>query len=154
LPGLSKVQFSVDFLDEELVVQEYMLAFGRLEGIPVGAPNLASCLLMGNMPGFIGWLQEGTNQLLNGDAQQAVFPGEVLFRPPTAACASSKILLCAESARLRWSSLKVDFPDQQKRRLMQLQLYGIAQVSEQRRKLIGRENHHELPALSESKAEP
>jgi hypothetical protein len=154
LPGLHKVRFSVDFLDDEVVVQEYMLAFGRLEGFPDGAPDLASCLMLENMPGFKGWLQESMNKLLNRDAQQIVYPGQVLFRPPTAACASSKVLLLAASASLRWSSYKVDFPDQQKQRLIQLQLYNIAQVNEQRRKFVRRERHEELASLSESKAEP
>merc|ERR1712194_918464 len=91
----------------EVCMEQYLLrlmrpARNKDQSSPKGLTSLASCLLGDEHHPFKRWLASSVNQLLWNDGVSLDYHGGVMFRPPTVACTSPKIILCAESARLSY----------------------------------------------------
>jgi hypothetical protein len=64
-------------------------------------PSIMDCIIGKLTSPFVKWLQESANSMMyDEEIEYLEYHAEVMFRPPTAACASSRIFLCAESATL------------------------------------------------------
>jgi len=105
LAGLDRVELRMDV---DLRIQEYALCFGDATTDEEQAstasnkqPTFPSCLLGGDTDSFLPWLMTAGNRLMyEKNVPFLKFSGELMFRPPTAACTSSKVVLCAESVTL------------------------------------------------------
>jgi len=87
-------------------------------------PDFCQCVVGDDRDAFILWLQECTNQMLSSESSGPFdYDGEVQFRPPAATCTSSKIVLCAESARI-----EPEVPGTAA--IRSLQLYNVSQLIE------------------------
>lgn len=127
LPGLSSIELKVADLEGE-AIQEYLFVLMGDEG---HLPKLRSCFFGEGALPFRRWLQESENTLLDGSAMHLDYVGELMFRHPTVACASSKVILCAESARLSLALESLDTcsgPGADDGAL-KLQLFGVSQIS-------------------------
>jgi hypothetical protein len=156
LAGLREIVIMVDPLQnvaDELGIQAYTLAFSAEEALQnrlsAGRlPGLNSCLVGDDANPFIKWMQESINTMLYGEEEgHLVYEHNVLLRPPTAACASSKVTLCAESVRLAWSEHATN-PETGDELLM-VQFLDVSQVVAPYC-LDGQIEHHDLPVLSEA----
>ena len=80
--------------DMDLCIHQYAVHF-------VVPPVLGSCLFGDSKSPFLQWMQKSTNELLVGDGLDLLeYPTRVMFRHPTALCAISNIVFCAESVKL------------------------------------------------------
>merc|ERR1712216_758480 len=106
--GLEKMQIS---LDMDLTIHHYALSFSENsceQGHRVKLPGLSSCLVGDCVTPFTAWLQDSINIMLAEGMEYTTYirstvleySDEIAFRPPTAACASSKVVLCAQPVRL------------------------------------------------------
>ena len=119
LLGLSSIDLKLDALDDA-GINEYSLCFtsdtqdSSKSANPAGfaprpdasgRPSLRSCLIAGgNEDAFLKWFHESRSLLLTYDMDPLVYEHQVFFSHPNAACASSNVVLCAESARLSCSN--------------------------------------------------
>jgi len=101
LTGLNKVRLNINPID--FSIQEYVLCLE--DG------DLRSCLVGQCAAPVMKWLQEGVNTVIYDEKPCLKLASKILFRPPTAACASSKVILCAESIALTQSSRDCDVDD-------------------------------------------
>lgn len=109
IKGLEKIQFVLDTWETDLGILEYRLCAKqdlKFEPAPpdsMSCPSVFSCLANPKGPNpFVVWLQRGVNELVYNDDDQLCleYSDAVTFRPPNIACASPKVVLCAEGARL------------------------------------------------------
>jgi len=89
------------------------------------------------------------------DLSPGDFPTRVLFRPPTAACASSKVQLCADSCTVQLSTIdevaSTSENDDFDNCSIEIQLSGISQlVPRKRAHSCCSQNHGELAAILET----
>jgi len=97
LSDLDTVRLKISIPEFEL--QEYTLCFNDPSN-DQKRPDLESCLVGGLTEPSTQRLQDGINTIIYKGMRNLDIDGELLFRPPTAACASSKVLLCAQSVKL------------------------------------------------------
>merc|ERR1712129_133837 len=73
---------------------------------------------------FVIWLEANTNELISNDELHHIdHLDAVTFRPPNAACVSSKVILCAESARLSLADDSDEDDD-----FLKLEFFNVSQV--------------------------
>merc|ERR1711907_323186 len=95
-------------LDMDCNIHHYALSFlnnsnTNEKGPRVKLPGLSSCLVGECTVPFMRWPHESINTMLAEGMEEATYVrsnvleyvDEIVFRPPTAACASSKVVLCA-----------------------------------------------------------
>lgn len=155
--GLDKIQLRLDITNGgELEIHEYAIS---LEGPPTQEhdsvkvlPNLKSCLVGERTAPFLEWVQKAINILISGAMSEVRYNGRLLFRPPTVACASSRVLLCAGDVRLIWSYQDFQLDDAEIKfdcsRHFELQLGDVTQVIPHRPGTQA--SHPRLPALIET----
>jgi len=159
--GLDKVQMKVDLCQQsarDALICEYALCLsqdhqhqGRKPS--QNLPSLSSCFLCEEHDPFLTWFNVNVNDLWHDDVSEAEYHGKIMFRPPTAACASSKVILCAESARLFWSKDDSDAEDSGDdgddcQETLQLELYDVSEIVRCRHSVI-KTGQRELPILDE-----
>ena len=140
----------------DMEIQEYSLRFKDKfcdgQGSLSQLPKLHSCLLGDDAAPFRLWLQVSVNRLLYQDLPFLSYSAELKFRPPTAACSSSKVVLCAETATLTRSLDNLDLDDGED--AWELQFHGVSHViSVGHRSVENLLCTHELTALAEVTAE-
>ena len=143
--GLSRIQFKLEVLETEASIEEYTLCYDSMKDNPRPAKppgqleSFCSCLLDpsdSHTDAFMTWVKTSTNYLLSGLVDHVNYSDSLMFRPPNAACASSKVILCAESA-----SISLDEADE----AIMLQLFDVSQVVKQTPTI----KPADLPSLSE-----
>ena len=98
-----------------------------------------------------------------GNVNDPIVIVHVMLRPPTAACVSSKVILCAEWVKLTWNE-NLDCDDDVTEGSLRLDFFDISQVVANRRRhasgkgrsdwpTLSAARISELPALSEVNAE-
>jgi len=157
IAALDTIQMKLDMTQSSVValIQEYALCLKHdhqhQEQKPSkDLPSLTSCLLCKSGDPFATWFSASTNLLYGGEASELDYHGEVHFRPPTAACASSEVILCAESAKLSWSILDDDGDGNDDiTETLQLELFDVSQLKKCRRRVSKGQHINELPVLTE-----
>jgi hypothetical protein len=146
LAGLDAITLQID---DDMQIHEYALSFNKRQAEDHAAmlPTIKNCLLPNDkLDEFISWLESSFNACVYSEDHEGLnYLDRVLFRPPNAACSSSKVVLCAESVSL----VAVAHDDLEEDDLfMKLRLHNISQVITQRVPTSGT-NLHRLPVLSE-----
>lgn len=148
MKGLGKIVFKLDMFESELGILEYKLCttHGMSSEIsPVDSnrlPLFANCLASTEPADpFLDWMHDNINLLIhNADAERLEYPSSLAFRPPSIACASSKVVLCAEAVALSDC-------DEISSGCVSLELSGISQLV--RRQRTSKNEPEALPALIE-----
>ena len=137
LDGLDSIKMTGEFLKGDFQIQEYALcrsnAGGGSDTKDRKLPNLKSCLSNSDASEhFVKWLKDSVKtymevffeDLLAGDVPHLDYLHHVFFRPPNAVCASSKVVLCADSVRMH---VEVSKDDEEGHSLI-LSFLGVSQV--------------------------
>jgi hypothetical protein len=161
LVGLEKIVLKLRLTGSEMRIQEYNLSFvdalvNKEKAATNHLPDLYSCVPRSKRDSFQKLVQDSVNDLTmmsNDVAHHVELPGEIVFRPPTLSCASAKVLLCAESARLKSNLVDHidddgDFEDETE--WFELQLRGISQLSPCYPPPGSHVSQHELAPLPET----
>ena len=133
LMGLDEVRMKLRLTDSGMGIQEYTLCFVddplQEQGSVSLLPDFNSCLTGSSKPAFQKWITDSVNALTAAATGNLETSHEVKFRPPTAACANSKVVLCAESSGLASLILEhLDDDSDDNADWFELRLRGIFQV--------------------------
>lgn len=152
LKGLHNVNMKLDVWRQYgsyVGIEEYCLTFIDEEGFASRLPDFDSCLIGEGAAAFTKWVQATANRMVHSKEPAVVYSSPVFFRPPDAAFTSSKVILCAESARMTLSSEELDPDENDYGNELVLEFFDISHVVARSH---SRHGHlpSEFPSLSEA----